>query len=133
MKDPVICDSHLLKNISKTCKEKKVYFSYCDYTNIIHIVQKGDLVYIDPPYMGTFTNYTPNLFEQNEQVKLKTFIDTLSNKGVYVLLSNNDIDFISNLYNEPPYKKIQLNTTYSLGGIGVDRFTKKNELLIKNF
>lgn len=133
MKDPIICDSVLLKNISTICKKQKVYFSYSDYTYIINIIQKNDLVYIDPPYLGRFTNYTPNTFEQTEQLKLKTFIDELSNKGVYVILSNNDIDFISNLYNEPLYKQIKLNTTYSIGGNGSDRFATKNELLIKNF
>jgi len=133
MKNPNICDSVSLRNISKALNDKNVHFSFCNYTDILHIVKEGDLVYLDPPYLGTFTEYTNNVFENNEQIKLKNFIDELSSKNVYVLLSNNDIDFIKKLYKDDIYKFIHLNTTYSLGGKNVNRFSTKNELLIKNF
>jgi len=133
MKNPTICDCVGLRNVSKLIIDKNVHFSFNDYTNIIHILKEGDLVYLDPPYLGTFTEYTNNVFENEEQIKLRNFIDVLTSKNVYVLLSNNDINFIKKLYDNEQYKFISLNTTYSLGGKNTNRHSTKNELLIKNF
>lgn len=128
MKNPKICDESVLRNASEILK--KVYITSCKYDDILELINKNDFVYLDPPYHGTFTSYTNNKFCENEQVKLKEFVDELNKKEVYVMLSNSATDFIKELYKD--YKQINLTTKYSLGGKGADRGNKQ-ELLIVNY
>ena len=128
MKNPNICDEELLRVVSESLKN--VHIGCCEYNNILDIIEKGDFVYLDPPYHETFTDYTNNKFGEDEQKKLKLFIDMLRDKGVYIMLSNSATNFIKDLYKD--YKQINLTTKYSLGGKGADRGNKE-ELLILNY
>lgn len=126
MKNPVICDIEGLTNFKNLFQN--VHVSCRGYDNISP--NSKDLVYMDPPYHQTFTNYNKNAFGEDEQTRLKNFIDELTKKGVYVILSNSDTDFIRGLYKD--YNLIELSTAYSIGGKNASRGNRK-ELLIKNF
>lgn len=128
MKNPKICDTSILRKVNENLQN--VHVECCEYDNILELVEKDDFVYLDPPYHETFTDYTNNKFGENEQRNLKRFIDILTEKGVYVMLSNSATDFIKELYKD--YKQINLTTKYSLGGKGADRGDKQ-ELLVVNY
>lgn len=128
MKNPKICDEELLRMVNKSLGS--VNIGCCEYNDILNIIEKGDFVYLDPPYHETFTDYTNNKFGEDEQKKLKLFVDTLKDKGVYIMLSNSATNFIKDLYKD--YKQINLSTKYSLGGKGANRGDKE-ELLIINY
>lgn len=128
MKNPKICDIPVLRKVSESLN--KVHIECCEYSNILELTNKDDFVYLDPPYHGTFTDYTNNKFGEEEQKQLKQFVDKLSEKGVCVMISNSATDFIKDLYKD--YKQINLTTKYSLGGKGADRGDKQ-ELLIVNY
>jgi DNA adenine methylase len=128
MKNPKICDTSLLRNVNNNLQN--VHVECCEYTSILELVEKDDFVYLDPPYHETFTDYTNNKFGEDEQRKLKEFIDILTEKNVNVMLSNSATDFIKELYKD--YKQINLTIKYSLGGKGADR-GEKQELLIVNY
>jgi DNA adenine methylase len=73
-----------------------------DYRNAIENAQKGDFVYLDPPYnpessTSNFTAYTPIGFSREDQVQLANVFRKLANRGCFVLLSNSDTPF-SQLY-----------------------------------
>ena len=128
MKKPKICDEELLRIVSDSLRN--VNIGCCEYNDILNVIEKGDFVYLDPPYHETFTDYTNNKFGEDEQKKLKLFVDTLRDKGVYIMLSNSSTGFIKELYKD--YKQINLTTKYSLGGKGANRGDKE-ELLIVNY
>lgn len=128
MKNPKICDTSVLRNAHNNLQN--VHIACCEYESILDLVEKDDFVYLDPPYHETFTDYTNNKFGENEQRNLKDFIDKLTEKGVYVMISNSATDFIKDLYKD--YKQINLTIKYSLGGKGADR-GEKQELLIVNY
>jgi DNA adenine methylase len=128
MKNPKICDTVVLRKDNSGLKN--VNIACCEYTSILELVEKEDFVYLDPPYHETFTDYTNNKFNEKEQVELKLFVDELTKKGVFVMLSNSATDFIKDLYKD--YKQINLTIKYSLGGKGADRGDKQ-ELLIVNY
>lgn len=128
MKNPTICDDILLKGISE--KLKNVNISCNSYQAILELTSKDDLVYLDPPYHDTFTDYTNNVFGEQQQCELKVFVDKLTEKGVNVILSNSATEFIKDLYKN--YTIINLTTKYSLGGKGANRGDKQ-EVLIKNY
>lgn len=85
---------------------QNVHIACCEYKDIYELVEKGDFVYMDPPYHETFTDYTNNKFAEEEQQQLKLFVDKLNEKGVYIMLSNSATNFIKDLYKD--YKQINL-------------------------
>lgn len=76
-----------------------------DFEDAVRNAKKGDFVYFDPPYdtwddKNSFTSYAKNPFGKDEQVRLSNVFKALSNKGVYVMLSNHNTDFIRELYKD---------------------------------
>lgn len=63
------------------------------------------MVYFDPPYdawedKDSFTSYSKYSFGKDEQIRLADVYKKLSKKGVYVMLSNHNTDFIRKLYSD---------------------------------
>jgi DNA adenine methylase len=123
MKNPTICDTDCLKTLSNYLQNVNLE---CREYNYIE-PKKGDFVYLDPPYHNTFTKYTKNVFEEQQQTELRDFCDKLTENGVMFLASNNDTEFINEIYKN--YKITKLDTKYSVGGSR----GKKREVLISNY
>ena len=61
--------------------------------------KENDFVYLDPPYHQAGERfYTRVAFDENEQIRLRDFVEELSSKKVKVMISNSDTAFIRNLY-----------------------------------
>lgn len=118
-----------LFNIRKYVKDNVKIISG-DYSVVVSFAKPGDLIYFDPPYHMTFNNYTEQKFNESEQIRLKQTIDDLTKKGVYVLLSNSDTEFINNLYKD--YKKSVVINCRTINRNGEKRGSVK-ELLIYNY
>lgn len=103
------------KNVVKTFNEDnfnaiKNYFTTKDvlvfnqdYAKTVETAVCGDFVYFDPPYdafpdKNGFVNYGKNGFGRDEQIRLRDCFKQLSNRGVFVMLSNNNTPFINELY-----------------------------------
>jgi DNA adenine methylase len=76
-----------------------------DYEKVVESAKPGDFVYFDPPYdvldeKKTFTSYSKSAFGKEEQERLSKVYKKLSDKGVYVMLSNHNTQFINELYKE---------------------------------
>lgn len=139
-KKPLICDEENLINISKLLKNVKIKNG--NYKECISFIDEKTFVYIDPPYRpltatANFTSYTENNFNDEEQIKLKKFIDSITTKRGKVLLSNsdpknenNDDNFFDDLYNkyiiERVYAKRFINSKAENRG-------EITELLISNY
>jgi DNA adenine methylase len=123
MKNPTICDANQLKTLSNYLQN--VDLKCCEYYNVNP--KSGDFVYLDPPYHNTFTKYTKNVFEEQQQLELRNFCDKLNESGVKFLASNNDTEFINEIYKK--YKITKVDTKYSVGGSR----GKKQEVLISNY
>ena len=60
-------------------------------------------VVIDPPYdyeIDGFTSYNSTAFTKNDLQRLKKCSDDLINKGCIVVISNNDTQFVNELFSE---------------------------------
>ena len=74
-----------------------------DFEDAVKSAKKGDFVYFDPPYdpfddRESFTSYTKFNFSKEDQKRLADLFKELSNKGVYVMLSNHNTKYINELY-----------------------------------
>lgn len=109
-----------LKKIRRYLKNLNVHFDCHSFEKVSP--QKGDFVYLDPPYFNTFNSYTKETFNQNA---LKNFCDELNHQGVFFLLSNLSCEDCEELYED--YFIENLSVQSNMG-----RKTQ-HELLIKNY
>jgi len=109
-----------------------------DYRLALAKAKRGDFVYLDPPYdplsiTSAFTSYNENGFGRPDQEELQRQIVQLTKKGVKVLLSNSDTEFIRDLYAD--------SSTFEIETINVRRAISAQkssrgvitEVLINNF
>lgn len=76
-----------------------------DFALAVEDAKAGDFVYFDPPYdvwenKNSFTAYAKNPFGKEEQKRLAQVFTDLSNRGVFVMLSNHNTEFIRELYKD---------------------------------
>lgn len=88
----------------------------------------NDFVYFDPPYHKSGESfYTRVPFSEDDQIRLKDFATELSNKGVVLMISNSDTDFIRDLYKD--FNVTTITIKYSISNYRKE----SNELLITNY
>ncbi len=107
-----------------------------DFMQAVASAKNGDFVYFDPPYdplseTSSFTGYSKNSFNKEDQKRLKASCDDLTSRGCHVLLSNSDTPFIRELYNDPKYEIIQVSASRNINSIGTSR-GKISEVLVQN-
>ena len=78
---------------------------HADFERIVRTAKRGDLVYFDPPYhplskTARFTDYTPGGFSFEDQERLARVFHRLSERGVWLMLSNSCTHEIKNLYKD---------------------------------
>lgn len=105
-KDKINCfDENNFDNLFKFFKNSNQNIKNNDFENAVIEAKKGDFVYFDPPYdvleeKQTFTSYDKNNFNKDDQIRLFKVFKELSDKGVYVMLSNHNTKFINELYKD---------------------------------
>lgn len=94
-KNPNICNAERLRAAGKALA--KAALRVGDFARRA-APDKGDFVYCDPPYDGSFTSYQPGGFTAEDQRRLRDAAKKWSAAGASVVLSNSDTPHIRNLY-----------------------------------
>jgi len=102
-KNPKICDADNLRAASSRLQNVDILHS--DFRAVEDRCEAGDFVYFDPPYVpasntASFTAYTKNGFNLEDQAELRDLAMRLKEKGVSVLLSNSSVPEVHALYAE---------------------------------
>lgn len=139
-KNPMICDESNLRAVSE--KLQNVTIVCGDYRKSAEFIDENTFVYFDPPYRpitdtASFTAYTENLFNDDEQVELARFVDDMHRKGAKVVVSNSDPknsntadDFFDNIYSSHKIKRVEATRMINCNS---EARGKIKELLISNF
>lgn len=136
-KNPKIVDRNLLYCISEYLNTNDIKILEGDFEEAVSTASSGDFVYFDPPYApisstSSFTSYTNEGFNQSDQVRLRdTFIE-LSKRGVNVMLSNSDVEFIHELYANIPNIDIRVVKANRMINSKASKRGKINELIIRS-
>lgn len=82
-----------------------------DFREVLVGTERGDFVYLDPPYLPIFTQpgvekeptakfnkYTAKTFEKADLLELATICADLSRRGVNWVMSNRDTEFVRELF-----------------------------------
>lgn len=131
--NPTICNTVALRAVSNALRYVKI--TNGSFEDAVKDAKEGDFVYFDPPYhplnsTSSFTSYSVNDFNENDQRKLKAVFDDLTRRGVKVALSNSDSTFINDLYKEYRIEKVLAGR--SINSIGSKR-GKITEVLVLNY
>jgi DNA adenine methylase len=100
--NPNICSEVLLKAASEALSHAEI--RQADFFDVVnYVISSDDFIYFDPPYYPVsetsyFTAYSMYRFAEEQQVQLKGVFEKLAERGVKVMLSNSDCEFIRNLY-----------------------------------
>jgi DNA adenine methylase len=137
-KDPVICNSGNLRNISLALKHSKAIIEVSSYKEILlEKTKEGDFIYLDPPYnpvssTAYFTKYTNSGFNYKDQEELAAIFRKLDERKCKVLLSNSDTKFIKELYSDFAKYIVEVDVVRSINCNASKRAGHK-ELIIRNY
>lgn len=139
-KNPTICDSSNLRNLSKLIKD--VVFEYGDYKKSEELIDAHTFVYFDPPYRplsvtSGFTSYTKEDFNDEKQKELAEYFSLLSTRNAKLMLSNSNpknVDANDNFF-EDIYKGFNINEVSAKRMINSNSEGRGeiSELLITNY
>lgn len=92
-KNPKILDKENLLNVNKKLQNVKIIHG--DYKKSADFIDKNTFVYFDPPYRpikytSSFTSYSKDSFNDEDQIELAEFFKKMDKKSAYLLLSNSD-------------------------------------------
>jgi len=136
-KNPLICDTNNLENVSKALRHSKASIAVSDYKNALLQAEKDDFIYLDPPYHPTsstanFTGYSDKGFGDYDQLELSKTFAKLDDARCKVMLSNSDTPFIRKLYSDFSNYIKEVNVS-RLISCKASRRVGYKELLISNY
>ena len=127
-KNPAIADATNIPVVSRALQE--VTLAWQPFERIQPA--ERDFVYCDPPYDGTYDQYTDVRFAAAEQESLAATARAWSRQGVKVMLSNADTPLIRNLYRPPAWRLHEVNAPRVINRQG-NRRQPVTELVITNY
>ncbi len=104
-----------------------------DFEDAVKDAKRGDFIYFDPPYdsdKAIFNSYTEDGFGKEEQRRLARVYKELSDKGCYVMLSNNNTSLIQELYKDFNIHVIKAKRNINSNG---QKRGKVEEVIITNY
>lgn len=138
--NPAICDEKTIYADSELLQKVEIICG--DFSDTECFATKNTFFYFDPPYRplnatSSFNSYAKEVFNDEEQIRLKHYCDHLTGKGYKIMLSNSD-----GAANDP--KDCFFNDLYRgyrIGQVWANRFInskadkrgKLTELLIRNY
>jgi DNA adenine methylase len=99
--NPNIADADTLFAASTALKHAELRCA--PFETLLSEARPGDFIYLDPPYepvsrTANFTAYAQDGFSQADQTRLRDVYRELDRRGAKLMLSNNDVPFIRDLY-----------------------------------
>lgn len=113
-------------------KAKRATFVTASYLETLNMLQPGDVVYCDPPYLtesDNFTAYHGSGFNHMDHGKLARQLRKLAQKGIPVVASNSDLTAVHSFYQD--FEFVHINAPRSVGGAATSQ-KSATEVIIKS-
>ena len=127
-------DEENIQALHKYFHKRKPIILNKDFAEAVKTAKAGDFVYFDPPYDVvsdiSFTSYTTGGFDKKEQERLRDVIKELTEKGVLVMASNANTEFIQELYKDFNIHVVHARRSVNSKGDGRG---KVEEVIITNY
>jgi DNA adenine methylase len=120
-KTPNIIQKDLIREMSKFLKT--VQFHCGDYKDCLVNAKAGDVIFFDPPYMTAaniktkgFVDYQKEGWTKDDLISLKAVCDDLVSKGCKVVITNNDTEFVRDLFVGYEIKEVDVKRSINRKG-----------------
>lgn len=139
-KNPTICDADTIYADSILLQNVEIMNG--DFEQTERYVSRNTFVYFDPPYRpldatSSFNSYSKEVFNDEEQIRLKEYFDRLSSRGCLLMLSNSDCkgrnsddNFFDDLYKDYIIERVYASRSVNANP---NKRGKLTELLIRNY
>jgi len=139
-KNPTICDAENLQNVSQVLQKAEIICA--DFKISDKYIDNRTFVYFDPPYRplsptASFTSYSKDNFDEDEQIRLARFCRQIDGKGAKFLLSNSDPKnedpndhFFEDHYKSFAIDRVKANRAINCKASGRGQI---NEILLTNY
>jgi DNA adenine methylase len=102
-KTDFIVDAENLRSCSKLLAKRRISIACADFEETLQRAGKGDLVFLDPPYVtghnnNGFIDYNETLFSWSDQERLAAVAHRLARRGAHVIVTNAKHDDVVALY-----------------------------------
>ncbi|HEX8248658.1 MAG TPA: DNA adenine methylase [Pyrinomonadaceae bacterium] len=135
-KKPMICDEQNILAVSEAIQNVEILNN--DFKQTISYANENSFFYLDPPYKplsetSNFNSYAEDVFDDNEQIRLRDFCVKLDVRKSKWMLSNSDVQD-SNFFDEL-FKDFFINRVNARRIINskADKRGSLSELLITNY
>lgn len=134
-KNPNIVNEETLRAVHDYLNNNDIRILNVDFEEAIKYMRKEAFVYFDPPYhpisdTSSFTGYTTDGFDAEDQKRLKKLCDSLDDRGCRFLLSNSSADLILDLYSDYNLEYVDANRSINSKG---DSRGEIEEVLVRNY
>jgi DNA adenine methylase len=134
LQNPTIFDESILMANAKRLHGAKI--AKRDFLSQLKSAQRGDLVYLDPPYIpisssSSFSKYSKLDFDISNHKQLASCIDSLTKRGVFVVLSNSDTSDTRSIFGES-MNLYQISVGRSISAKSESR-KRVNEVIATNY
>ncbi len=131
---PGICNEEAIWAMHKYLRRSGIRILCGNYKQALKYVRQTGFVYFDPPYMpvssASFTEYTRNGFNEEQQIELKEQCDRLNQRGVRFLLSNSCCPFVEDLYSNYIIERVPAKRAININS---RRRGAVEEVLVRNY
>ncbi len=139
-KKPTICDEKNILVVSNALQKVEILCG--DYQETLKSASSNSFFYFDPPYKplsntSSFNSYAKDEFNDDEQIRLRNFCQTLEQLGHKWLLSNSDVkgkdtndNFFDEIYSDFSISRVKAKRSINANA---DKRGELNELLITNY
>ena len=136
-KNPNIVNEFVLKTVHNYLNSTEIEILNIDFKEALSTAKKGDFIYLDPPYdpvsdTSSFTGYSLDGFNKDDQIRLRDTFVELDKRGCKVLLSNSNTDFIRRIYGKYGYNIKVVSAERNINSIASKR-GKIEEVLVMNY
>ena len=133
-KNPNFCDEKNLNAVHEALQDVGIHKG--SFERCLEFAEKGDFVYLDPPYhpisrTAYFTSYTRKNFGKESQEKLFKTFKKLDDRGCMVMLSNSHEKFILDLYKG--YKIVTIRAKRAINSVASKRGEIKEALILNEY
>ena len=132
-KTPDIVQEELIREMSKFLQN--VLISNLSYSQVVAGAKDGDVIFFDPPYdtdeaikSDGFVGYQKEGWTRKDLEELKTICDELAIRGCKIILTNNDTEFVRELFKDYNFREVEVKRSINRDG----KNRKGKELVIYN-
>jgi len=129
------CPSEAMRQFKANFETKNVNFMNASVfdTKLYKDLCENDVVYFDPPYVplsatSNFTDYATEGFSMAQQKQLAELAESLSERGIKVIVSNHDVQATRDLYKKAEIH--ELNVVRTIAAKGTNRKKAKEILAV---